>query len=122
MASFGEHLGQERLSGKALEILKEFEDWFANIKLEDMDKMKDSRLYCCKNDPALLDLVKRLIDELPFITIKVFSNQRLHLVTNTHRILFPDITPSENLMTNLKPEGFRPFTRHRQRTFSEGAS
>jgi hypothetical protein len=46
------------------------ETFHGNMKLEDMIKIKDN-LYGSQKTPALFDMFKRLIAELPFITSKV---------------------------------------------------
>ena len=70
MEVLGKHLKQVRLNGEAMEALQQMENFHNNIKLGDMVKIKDN-LYGSKKTPALFDMFKRLIAELPFITNKV---------------------------------------------------
>jgi hypothetical protein len=74
MPASGEHLSQERLSGKAMEVLEELKDLLGAIEF----KPERKNLYRCDNQPALFDIVQRLTKELQFITVKV---RRIFLVS-----------------------------------------
>jgi hypothetical protein len=67
MSITGEHLSQEILSEKAMEVLKELEDLLESIEF----KPERNNLHCCDNRPTLFNIVKRLIEELGFIKVKV---------------------------------------------------
>ena len=71
MPSPGEHLYQERLSEKSNEMLKELKDLLKDLLEQNKFKILKNNLYLCEEDPALFDIVKRLIKELDFIKIKV---------------------------------------------------
>jgi hypothetical protein len=70
MEVLGKHLKQIRLNREAIQVLQQMEAFHGNMKLEDMIKIKDN-LYGSQKTPALFDMFKRLIAELPFITSKV---------------------------------------------------
>lgn len=67
MSVSGEHLSQERLSGKAMDVLTELKGLLEAIEF----KPERNNLLCCDNLPALFDIVQRLTKELHFITVKV---------------------------------------------------
>lgn len=71
MSSPGEHLYQERLNDKANEVLKELKDLLKDLLEQQKFKMLRKNLYLCEDEPALFDIVKRLIKELDFIKTKV---------------------------------------------------
>jgi hypothetical protein len=50
MPALREHLSQERLSGKAIEVLEELKDLLRAIEF----KPEKKNLYRCNNQPALL--------------------------------------------------------------------
>jgi hypothetical protein len=67
MSVSGEHLSQQMLGEKAMEVLTEL-----NTLLEAVNfKQHTSNLYRCENSPALRTMVQRLIKELQFIRYKV---------------------------------------------------
>ena len=70
MEELEKQLSQLSLSEKAMEIVQEIETWLAKLELQDMTKIREF-LYGCQSVPVLLDMVTRLIAELPFIETKV---------------------------------------------------
>jgi hypothetical protein len=60
MSILGDHLSQERLSGKAMEILTELMVLHETIDF----KPETSNPNRCDNEPGVFDIVQRLIKEL----------------------------------------------------------
>jgi hypothetical protein len=74
MSTPGEHLSRAKLREEATKVGKEIEDWLEKIPLDGMNKTKARGVYSCKIEPKLFDMVKRLVKELPFIEVKVWTH------------------------------------------------
>ena len=70
MDGLEKQLSQLSLSEKAIEIVQEIGTWLAKLELQSMTKITEY-LYGCQRVPVVLDMVKRLVAELPFIETKV---------------------------------------------------
>lgn len=76
MSASGEHLSVERLSREAMVVVEEIEYWLEKVAVSDMHRIETPKqetpnLYYYNSTPALFDLVKRLVKEMPFIEQKV---------------------------------------------------
>ena len=87
MEELEKQLSQLSLSEKAMEIVQEIETWLSKLEPQEMTKITEY-LYGCQRLPVILDMVKRLVAELPFIETKVYDEwSSIRLGAHNYRML-----------------------------------